>query len=120
MGIITDSSVKTKAGFGKLLYWGKKRNTSAFVVAGAWCSTDKTAGGRTKLKYCFPFAVRGFAEDALIDYATSLVKVVRPCDNDVCYAVNTVTRLFCVILDVWAACQDATVTQELLKEGFHR
>ncbi|KFQ28747.1 Phosphatidylinositol-glycan biosynthesis class X protein, partial [Mesitornis unicolor] len=26
----------------------------------------------------------------------------------------------CVTLDVQAACQDATVTQELLKEGFHR
>lgn len=26
----------------------------------------------------------------------------------------------CVTLDVQAACQDLSVTQELLKEGFHR
>lgn len=46
--IITDSSVKTEAHFWKLLFW-EKRGISAFVVAEAWCFTDKTAVGWTKL-----------------------------------------------------------------------
>lgn len=46
--------------------------------------------------------------------------LLKLCDNYTCCSVNTVTHSFCVILDVQAACPDATVTQELLKDGFHR
>lgn len=91
---------------------------SAFVVAGGRCSTAKVAVGCTKLKYRFPFAVRGFAGEVFIGCTTSLV--VCPGDNDLCCSVNTMTPSFCALSDVQAACQDATVTQELLKEGFHR
>lgn len=46
------------------------------MVAGALYSTDKTAVGCTELKYCFPSAVGGFADDAFTDDTMLLVKVV--------------------------------------------
>ncbi|XP_009955375.1 PREDICTED: phosphatidylinositol-glycan biosynthesis class X protein, partial [Leptosomus discolor] len=49
-----------------------------------------------------------------------LVKVVSLCDNHTCCSVHTVTCWFCITLGVRATCRDATVTQEILKEGFHR
>lgn len=62
------------------------------------------------VNFFFPSSGEGFADEAFVSYkafAAPVVAVLLHC-------------WLCVTLDVQAACRDTTVTQELLKEGFHR
>ncbi|POI30660.1 hypothetical protein CIB84_005591, partial [Bambusicola thoracicus] len=42
------------------------------------------------------------------------------CCKQLCCALGAATHSFCAVSDVRAACRESAVSQELLKEGFHR
>ncbi|OWK51114.1 Phosphatidylinositol-glycan biosynthesis class X protein [Lonchura striata] len=62
------------------------------------------------VNYFFPSSWKGFADEVFVSYKVFAAPVVAV----------LLHFWLCVTLDVQAACRDTTVTQELLKEGFHR